>query len=174
MVTFAVVSSIVAFWLTLSLPNQVYPYYLKDFFNFRRNWQRLRDYFILLFGGPTIAFLITTALFKDIYNVIPFQEGDTDPKPFSLAASLWLLFIIFYYYLVMRHNRVESKNIVGNSRNRHLIDEISETDGKINRKLFIALIIFIITSIGEGFFQDLLYNPFLKPLLCKAIGILCG
>lgn len=174
MVTFAVVSSIVAFWLTISLPNQVYPYYLKDFFNFKRNWQRLRDYFILLLGGPTIAFLITTALFKDIYNIVPFQEGDSDPKPFSLAASLWLLFIIFYYYFVMRHNRVKKTNMPDNPQNRQLIDKISETDSKINRKLLLGFIIFIITSIGEGFFQDLIYHPFLKPTLCKFIGILCN
>lgn len=38
---------------------------------------------------------------------------------------------------------------------------------------FISFIFFIFASVGEGFWQDLLYDPFLKPFLCKFIKILC-
>jgi hypothetical protein len=33
--------------------------------------------------------------------------------------------------------------------------------------LLIVLLIFVLGAIGEAFFQDLLYEPLLKPFLCK-------
>jgi hypothetical protein len=174
MTTFSAITFIVSFWLALSLPFHVYPFYLvKDFFNFRKDWLRMRDFFMLLIIGAGIAFLIAGSIFKDFYNVIAFQENNFDPKAISLAGTLWLLFILSYYYFVMRHNKVKKESIVENIKNKPIIEKLNESGNKINRNLLFGLVIFIITSIGEGFFQDLIYNPFLKPLLCKTIGILC-
>lgn len=40
--------------------------------------------------------------------------------------------------------------------------------------IIISLSIFILSSLGEAFFQDILYESFIKPTLCNLFSILCN
>jgi hypothetical protein len=58
-----------------------------------------------------------------------------------------------------------------------LLDElIRNTPKKMSTKFWAflsALLIFIVLAIGEGFFQDLLYDGFIKHWLCKLLNLFC-
>ncbi len=186
MTTISLISFITALYLSIELPNKVYPFYWKDFFNFEKDSLKLRDRFALMFGCSLASLVVTVTFFLDYYNFDLEklrQKNSTDavflnktfiPFLYSGVSYLWLLFIIIYYYFVMRKNQVKFNDVNKHQTEARIVTKIETGNKKISNNIFIGLIVFVISSIGEGFFQDLIYTPILKPLLCKFLNVCCS
>ena len=135
----------------------------------------MRDGFGLMFIPTTAAIAISYSIMKDIYGEIQIPVIDSEKQTvlMALIVVIWLPLIWTYYFLVMRKRRIKKiPNDIVKDR-EVIINKINKSNKVININLIITPVVFVFLSIGEGFFQDLLYHPFLKPFLCNTFEILC-
>ncbi len=150
---------------------------------------RLRDYLVLLFCGLGFATAFAPVVMSDLYSLpvygtIRALEKSEGPelagKGNVVFVGLWLSFILIYDLLVMRKKRVSSAKLRGPAKLKNREVSVEDVDRRrqemrrgIRKNWLAALVAFGALSVGEGFIQDLLYVPYVKPFFCDKFSILC-
>lgn len=170
--TFIFLGFVIVFVL---MNRQIWATYPLGILKFRRATHRARDSFGLMLFGWIIPFFTAKSILMDYYGITSEEflrrlsdvvfKDDTQSNLLSLTVILALLYLLFYDYFILRPYRL--RNAVPN--NPIKVEKVSK---RTLNTILLSSITFISVTIGESFFNDVLYKP-LKYFICAHFHLLC-